>query len=183
MKKLFFILISIFLFYGCQKDNETFKQASVSVAEPRSKVASVVAWHNLTQAQRNQAILTRAYQNNGQYVNMNCKQWASRVVLDASASCVTLPLTNINDWYWEASPNVSGRSGLLQYAVPGEIVQMKVISSNGPHTAIVYSITSTQVTFIESNWCKPPCNIVNLRTLTFTTFYGQVSNYTIYKIL
>ncbi len=187
MKKLIFLLFSVLVFNGCEKDGGVIVKEGATTISPESrlKATTLVLWHDLTQTQRNQAILTRAYQNNGQFVNRNCKQWASDVVASASGNCTTLPITatDPNDWYWNAGQYVSGRSALISTAVPGEIIQMRLIPS-GPHTAIVYSINSTQVTFIESNWCKPAtCNTVNLRTLSFTTFYGQVSNYTIYKIL
>lgn len=188
MKKLIFLLFSVLAFNSCEKDSGVIVKEDTTTISPESrlKAATLVLWHDLTQTQRNQAILTRAYQNNEQYVGLNCKQWASAVVASASGNCTTLPTTatSPNDWYWNAGQYVSGRSALISTAVPGEIIQMKLAAyPYGPHTAIVYSINSTQVTFIESNWCTPECLIVNLRTLSFTTFYGQVSNYTIYKIL
>jgi len=188
MKKLVFLLVVVLAFNSCQKDNEMLVKKGVSSISSKSNLKSaLVTWHNLTQAQRNQAILARAYQNNGQYVGLSCKDWASAVVASASGNATTLPSNapSPNDWYWNAGQYVNGRSGLLQYAVPGEIVQMRLTTTPpGPHTAIVYSITSTQVTFIECNWCKPAtCYTVNMRTITFATFYGQVSNYTIYTIL
>lgn len=189
MKKnviLLFLILAVFS--GCSKEkdvnisNESMSQFQEQ--SPRLKVSSTSStWHSLTQVQRNQAILVRAYQDNGVWVKKNCKEWASAVVASASGGATTLPLTDPSDWYWAASSYVEGRSALLQVAQPGELVQMKLVSG-GPHTAIVYSITSSQVTFIESNWCKPAtCLTVNLRTITFATFYSQVSNYTLYKIL
>lgn len=181
MEKLIFLLIMVLALNGCEKSNELV----IEELTPKENVLKSGDWHTLTQTQRNQAIIARAYQDNGNYVGLNCKMWASAVVSSASSNCTTLPTTaaSPNDWYWNAGQYVSGRSGLMEYAVAGEIVQMK-LTSGGPHTAIVYSVISTQLTFIESNWCSPAtCNIVNLRTITFATFYGQVSNYTIYKIL
>lgn len=178
MRKIVLFLSLVISLYGCQKvDEPNDNQKNV-------RQLKLSDWHNRSQNERNQAIILRAYQDNGNYVAQNCKQWANTVVLSASESCMSLPTTAAppNDWYWNANQFVEGRSGLIEYAKPGEIVQMK-LTSGGPHTAIIYNLTSTHVTFIESNWCTPPCNIVNTRTLTFSTFYGQVSNYTIYRIL
>lgn len=94
MKKIVFLLIVILALSSCQKDNEVFVKKDLSSISSESSLKSVlVTWHNLTQAQRNQAILTRAYQDNGQNVGLNCKQWASAVVTSASGNCTTLPTT------------------------------------------------------------------------------------------
>ena len=50
-------------------------------------------WSNLTQQQRNQAIIDRAYQNNNMYVGQNCKEWVRTVVYAASGNHVTVPAT------------------------------------------------------------------------------------------
>ena len=173
------ILILIFSFNG---NNRTVLEEN---DYPESRLRAI-GWHDLTQAQRNQAILSRAYQDNGQYVGLDCKQWVKAVVAAASDNCVLFPLraNGPYDWYWNIEPYINGRLGLIQSAVPGEIIRMIIKSNGGPHVAIVAGITSTQITFIESNWCNSAaCKTVSTRTMAFSVFYDQVSDYAIYRIL
>lgn len=142
-------------------------------------------WHEWSQVSRNQAIVDRTYQNNTHYVGQNCKEWARTVVYSASGGLVTIPTTqpSPNNYLWYSDPNVVGRSGLIQYAQPGEIVQMR-LKSGLEHTAIVLSVSGTGVTFIESNWYSTAYpNYVFTRYVSFTDFYNQVSAYSIYYIL
>lgn len=184
MKKVV-ILLSIILvaFTGCEKDGPVILDENTSefqVQSPQLKSAST--WHALSQAQRDQAILNRAMQNNGQYVGLNCKNWARSVVWDASTNVVWLPSTNTNDYTWASDANIGVIPSVIEVATPGNMVQM-TLSSGGPHTAIIYARTYTHVTFIESNWCVPAtCNTVNLRTITFSQFHSQVSNFSIYYV-
>mgnify|MGYP001591753260 CR=1 FL=1 len=140
-------------------------------------------WHNLSQSQRNSAILTRALQDNNTYVGLNCKNWARKVVQDASSGHVIIPATapDVNGWYWASDSygHSVGRSGMIEYAQPGEIVQMNWGVGN-PHTAIVYSINSSGVYFIESNWqdkAGEGPNHVDIRFVSFSNFYSHVGSY------
>ena len=145
---------------------------------------AVAGWHDWSQSTRNQAIVDRTYQDNTHNVGQNCKEWARTVVYSASGGAVTIPSTQPNLYQWYSDSNVVGRSGLIQYALPGEIVQMK-LASGTEHTAIVLAVSSGQgVTFIESNWYNQSYpNYVFTRYVSFADFYNQVNSYTIYYIL
>lgn len=137
------------------------------------------SWHSWSQAVRNQAIVDETYQDNNTYVGESCKEWARTVVYNASSGSVTIPSTASALYYWNTNSNVVGRSGLVQYAQPGEIVQMK-LNSGIEHTAIVLAVSPSGVTFIESNWGGD--EYVHTRYVTFTNFYNQVNKFTIYYI-
>lgn len=144
---------------------------------------AVAGWHEWSQIERNQAIVDRASQDNNSYVGQNCKEWARTVVYSASGGAVTIPSTHPDLYYWYPDNNVVGRSGLIQYAQPGEIIQMK-LKSGIEHTAIVLAVSPSGITFIESNWYSQNWpNYVFTRYVTFTDFYNQVSAYSIYYIL
>lgn len=147
---------------------------------------AMAGWHDWTQQQRNQAIVDRAYEDNNDWVGVSCKEWVRTVVYDASIGTITIPATHPDLYYWYPHTYVVGRSALIQYAQPGEIVQMK-LNSGYPHTAIVVSVSAYGITFIESNWDNTPENYsdayVHTRYVTFTDFYNQVENYTIMYIL
>lgn len=181
---IIFLMLLINLFTACEQVSSPMAPTS---SDDEITPLTLASWHNKTQAQRNQAIRARAYQQNNQLVGLSCKNWVKAVVLAASTD-ITLPPTcpSPNDYYWQAHQYVVGRSGLIQYAQPGEIVQMR-LSGGGPHTAIVYAISASSVTFIESNWDNTPNDnsdaYARMRTVSFTTFYNQVSQYTIMYIL
>lgn len=163
MKKLFFTLALV-----------------VSTTSLYSINAFAGDWHALTQAVRNQAIVNKTYQDDNKDVGLNCKEWVRKVVYDASKGLVSIPSTASNLYTWLPDNNVSGRSGLIQYARPGEIVQM-LLSSGIEHTAIVLAVAPTGVTFIESNWNND--ETVHTRFVTFTKFKSQVRSFSIYNIL
>ena len=147
-------------------------------------------WHTYTQASRNFLIVNKAYSYLGQYVGLNCKDWARKVVKEAS-NHVTLPSTypDANGWYWYYDVNVVGMSGGIRSVQPGWIVQMNWRKDDGtitPHTAIVSSVTGTGVYFIESNWCSNNCMIVSAtpRFVSFADFESRVgTKYSVYYIL
>ena len=72
------------------------------IAAGSAQAFTAAQWHAMTQLQRNQLILQRAYQDNNRQVGLNCKQWVQVVVPSASAYAVTVPQTNPSpyDWYW-----------------------------------------------------------------------------------
>lgn len=144
---------------------------------------AVTDWHCMTQAAREGAIIYRAYQDDGKKVGLNCKEWARKVVYDASGGAVWLPSTNSSNYYWEPHPYVYGFSSLLQYAHSGDIVQMrwKAALNYGPHTAIIIQVSSTGVCFMELNYLNDLT--VRIRSLTHAEFYNQVDLYTINRIL
>ncbi len=151
-------------------------------------------WRGLSQAARNSAIVTRAYQDNNRYVGQNCKIWARTVVLAASQTVVNLPATLPTDagWYFADSPYLVGMCGGIRGVQPGWIIQGNWRSVvNGvvkitPHTMIIVSRVSTGVNVIESNWCLNNCNSVKTRFVPFTDFEGsnpKIFRYTCYYVI
>ena len=152
-----------------------------SVASPAS-----AGWHDLTQAQRNQAIVDEANSWSNGSDGGQCKEWVqSHVVWDASEQAVWLP-TNDDYCSWNYHPYVVGMSTIIDWVNPGEIIQMKLSSTygGGPHTLIVTANDGEdEVTVKESNWCANDCEEVGSRTLTYQQFYDMVDCYSVYYIL
>ncbi|MFH1565061.1 MAG: hypothetical protein ABIC82_04405 [bacterium] len=155
--------------------------------------SAYAGWHEWSQRARNEAILNAAYKDinktlyktvNGKKVGVSCKVWVQDVVKNASNGAAVVPATTdtFPYYYWKPSKDVLSRSGRIESAVSGEIVQM--YTTYGLHTAIVYDISKSGVTFIECNWGTPG-NTVKKRPVDFTTFYKQVpcGNFTINTIL
>ncbi len=144
-----------------------------------TNIAQAGDWHTWSQATRNQAIVDETFEDNDEYVGLSCKEWVRDVVLRASSRVVTIPPTASNLYTWKRSSDVVGRSGLIEYAQPGEIVQM-YLNSAIEHTAIVLAVSTTGVTFIESNWNSD--KVVHTRFVSFSKFRKQVKNYSIYYV-
>ncbi len=150
-------------------------------------MAATKTWSQYTQAERNMAIVYRAYDNIGQYVGQNCKEWVRTVVYSASNGMVTLPATlpNASGWYFGYSRYLVGMSGGITSVHQGSLVQMRWRLDNGtitPHTMIILYRASNGVMVIESNWCQSNCMRVNTRFITFTEFNSHVVNYTTYTV-
>jgi hypothetical protein len=140
-------------------------------------------WHDLTQAQRNQAIVDEANSWNNGDDGGQCKVWVQSVVYDASDDTVWLP-TNNGYCSWNSHTYVVGRSQDIVYVLPGEIVQMQLSSAygSGPHTFIVVSKGLYGITVKESNWCADDCEEVGTRYITFINFNNQADCYTLHYI-
>ena len=142
-----------------------------------------VVWEGWSQAERNRRILDYAVSDLGKNVTLSCKRWVQEtVVFLASQKHVWLPLNSSPDYTWEYDPHqhAISMSMPIESAQPGNVVQMHITSTNLPHTAIVYAVSSSGLTFIESNWNWD--TTVRLRTITFSNFKAQVTGYTVYPI-
>lgn len=205
MKRKFYLLASLLLalgllslMVGCDRKEQTVT-APVEVAQvdqpdlsapseqgEKATDAQKVWWRSLSQAARNQAIIERAWRDNGRYVGLNCKEWVRKVVYDASKTVVNLPATlpNASGWYFASSPYLVGMSGGIRSAQPGWIVQTNWKLRDGtttPHTLIVTARGSTGIYIIESNWCSSYA--VCERFVSFATFESQVPRYTCYYVI
>ncbi len=163
-------------------------------------------WHELTQAERDQRILTQArLYYDGQYLGSpagECKIWVTEVVRKAALAEGTdltlggtqqsLPLTQSSpaDYLWYARSDVSGVTGIsLSSLTPGQIIQLRVwyrldhSTGFGPHTLIVTSNDTVNrvLNVIESNWTAPFA--VYRRSVSYTTFNQYLvfsGSYTVY---
>lgn len=143
-------------------------------------------WNSLSQAQRNQLIVSRGLQQLGQVTGQNCKEWVRTVVNNASVGAVLLPSTRPNGWQWYGNVHVRL---VAQNACPanlqsGQIVQMR-LTSGLPHTAIIYSCSSWGMTWLDANWVNynNPVGQVALHSLSWSQFYAQATNFSFYEII
>ena len=153
----------------------------------KPKPVEAAGWHSSSQAYRNSLILNWAWNDYGQTFAPNCKEWVRRVVKNASGGIVNIPSTNSDNCTWAWSQDVWGynMSRAIQYAQPGEIVQMRLRYDPWLHTAIVSSMMSDRVGFIECNVVPKNGGKVGYRELLFSDFYSgaNITCYSIYTIL
>ncbi|MDO8537093.1 MAG: hypothetical protein Q7R94_02510 [bacterium] len=139
-------------------------------------------WHNWSQGQRNNAIVSRALTQNGAYTGVQCKEWVQNVVYSASGGAVWLPLNQPNLYQWYPSPNVWAvpYCPSIYSASPGSVIQMKWNST--PHTAIVYSTTGSGMWWIDCNWNHD--TRVTMHFVSYSQFMSATSNsfYTVYYV-
>ena len=152
-------------------------------------------WHELSQSQRNQKILERAYKDLHQKTK-ECKAWVQDVVYSASNGDVYPPITDMNHkdrWIDDPEKTDSeyciGRCASIRSAKPGEIVQLRWKESyvplpNNLHTFIVVSVNASTITVIDSN--AENRQIVSERELPISDFDGsddaKVDSFSIYTI-
>ena len=76
------------LIIGCSTDLEGGELGNHEIGAAPSH------WHILTQEERNQKILNRAFNDLEDDVGLNCNRWIRKVVIDASDGAVDIPNTN-----------------------------------------------------------------------------------------
>lgn len=141
-------------------------------------------WHDLSQSQRNQKILQRAYQDLGQKKGQ-CKPWVQDVVFAASNGAVYPPKNHPLKDRWRNDPKNTdseyciGRCGPITSASPGEIVQVRWKANVNPpdnlHTFIVVSVNAS-----DSNGKNKQS--VRKRTLQTSNFNKIADSFSIYYI-
>lgn len=159
---------------------------------------SWAGWSQLTQADRNQRIVTQGLHDVG-LVGGACKVWVYDVVRVASnlAGGPTVylpPTTNGGDgwsWVYDSTGHAVSYGQLpLSQVVPGMIIQMRIRTSSGgylPHTVIVIansSVNGGTLTFVESNY-KGDYVVRAGRTATYSAFLSSLeptNHYTVYVI-
>ena len=164
-----------------------FAFLAACVAVVTSAVAATTGWHGLSQSQRDNRIKMRALAELGHSTGLQCKEWVREVVDDASSGEVIIPATRPNNYQWYNHPYIQSYSqGCPPPGVaPGRIIQMvwhnQSNNNVSPHTAIVYSTTSSGMTWIDCNWQGD--GVVRMHYVSYTNFQACVgSEYTLYKI-
>jgi len=148
-------------------------------------VSAFAGWHDLTQTQRNQAIIDEAQSWTTGDDGGQCKEWVRTVVLNASGNLVNIPS---NDGYceWGYDAYVKERNVDIMSVTAGDLVQMTLSSAygSGPHTLVVLWRGLSGILVRESDWCNPAtCETVHeSRFVTYSTFDAMVTCYTIYYI-
>lgn len=154
--------------------------------EPRDGASSLDTWwSSRTQAQRNQAIVSRALQQLGQVTGLQCKEWVRVVVSSASQGEVAIPPNSSNGWQWHSHPRVRlvAQNVCPANLQPGHIVQLR--QTNGlPHTAIVRTVGYAGMTWVDANWVNfnSPAGTVASHAVSWSTFYRIASQYSFYEI-
>lgn len=149
------------------------------------------SWGEMSQAQKNIAILSYAMSiKNGTYGGQ-CKVWVRDVVKKVSGKTIPSNAEDPKDYQWLSSKDVIKRkiahAGLMS---AGDIVQMKLLSNGIPHTAIVigvYQGAPGYVSFIDSNWFgykgADYSERVYTHTMTIPEFNKKMgTQYTVYNI-
>lgn len=152
-------------------------------------------WHDLTDNERNQLILSEAQSWVDKYSGQSCKVWVQNLVWTASWETVWLPLNyyNPDNTYhlarWE--PENSDVSVVLCSTLlisdywwmfkPGQIIQMRH-SAGGttPHTMIIKSATYYGFIVIDSNWASD--GYVREHWISGSWFASYVEAWTVYQI-
>jgi hypothetical protein len=145
------------------------------------------SWHDLSQSERNQRILSDGHEDLNDDVGVSCKIWVRNIVREASGNLVTIPSTKSNGYQWYSHPDVYAvpQPSPVEWVTPGCIIQMKWRNQNGttyPHTAIVVSKNSSGMTWIDSNWNGD--QVVRTHFVSYSQFYTAVQGYryTLYYI-
>jgi hypothetical protein len=156
-----------------ERAGESPPDDDVTGTEQALTSADYAWWRGLSQIERNQAILDRAYRDLDRNVGVQCKPWVQWVVSEASRGVATVPLTapNAYGWYWQPGRYATRVYTNIRNVRPGWIVQMNLRFANGsvgPHTAIVVGVASSGVYWVESNYAVP--NTVKLRFQSYADF-------------
>ena len=182
MKKVVILLfVGLVALFSCNKEDDA---VSSDIQSHGTRLKSAESdWNSLTQTQKDDKIINRAYVDNGVYVGLECKPWVSKVVYDATAGYVILPSTLPNYYEWGSASHVVRRYLTIRNVDRGDIIQMKFLSTGGPHTAIVVSKNSTGMTWIQSNVRPPYGKTVSVDPMSFTIFDSKFgTQYSVYRV-
>lgn len=183
------------------KIRKSFVAIAISLLLASSLIASPLTsfqcWSCMTDQQRNDLILNRARSEIGiNYANTSygtCKKWAIKAVQDVGGPMLPFNFTNSSAdptyynarWYdsqhiviWQGAYYCPA-SFMYHGIVPGNIVQMR-LGTSGIHTAIIESVSSTSMTWIDCNWQFD--SVVRRHTVSLSWWAGSVTAWTVYQI-
>ncbi len=129
---LFVSLAFLFVVLGCSNNpvNSSKEQSAQPIAALSSGCTQSTAmktWEALPQATRDSKILAKANSEIGGHNTGQCWGWVSHVVLTASGQAVQIPAYYPNNMsMWQDAPcmPIQGRSTMVEYCVPADIIQM-----------------------------------------------------------
>ena len=145
-------------------------------------------WHGLSQSQRGLKIVSVALTQIGLKAG-SCKVWIQVSLLPAATNGhVQIPNNAAEpSSRWKADPtgHVVDLGQSLGKAAAGDIIQMVVRFKDGTptsHTAVIASINSSSITFVESNFSV--ANTVTTRKIPKQDFLAKLvdGQFTIYRI-
>ena len=204
---IFGSLLMFCIMLGCGEASEQIMQSEIhpEMSEnsgraigsddfPAAPAASPTSWHALSQSERNQKILDRAYKDLGKNLGIpdgRCKTWVQAVVQSASGGQVYPPKNDklkdrwINDPKNTDSEYCIGRCAPITSARPGEIVQVRWKKHVNPpdnlHTFIVVSVNASTITVIDSN--RKNNTTVRDEPINIDKFKANADSFSIYYIL
>jgi len=158
------------------------------------------SWSSLSDEERNKEILAKAKT----WINKEggqCKTWIQVVVDAASDRTSHLPLNYIEagDMYnkakWQDSPNVEvvwqgayhSPAGFPGSIKPGNIIQFRFLGNHnnsddatGLHTALIKSVDSLSMTWIDSNWKGK--ELVRQHVFSISDWSEKIEAWTVYQV-
>ncbi|HTX86623.1 MAG TPA: hypothetical protein VMC41_00970 [Candidatus Nanoarchaeia archaeon] len=200
MKKYFFLLLALSaVILGCSNNpvnssKEQSIQPVAAVASGCTQSAAMKAWEALSQATRDQKILSLATWEMGGYNTYNsgqCWGWVYHVVSVASGCAVFIPLYDPNNMsMWQSAPcmPIQGRCTMIENCIPMDIIQMywNVRMAGGTykvtqHTAFFLNgnVTSNGVKgffMLDCNFVPAPSgpkdNYIGIHFVSYSDFYS-----------
>ena len=180
MKKFLFLVLALVLIFtvSCSKN------ATPTASDNGNGMvtALTLTWSQMTHAQRTEAIITRANQDNGYvFPNLECKTWVQTVVTSASGGAAVIP-QNQNNYTWYTNSSVAWPSQYscipVENAQRGWMIQMSFRNTSdhsiiNPHTIIIENVYSTYMDIIDCNLDPPSGHKVSHRTMTYQYFYDH----------
>jgi hypothetical protein len=118
---------------GCNNNpvnssKEQFVQPIAALSSGCAQSAAMKTWEALPQATKDSKILSLAASEIGKYNTHNtgtCYGWVSYIVLTASGGAVQIPPYYPNNMsMWQDAPcmPIQGRSTMVEYCIPGDII-------------------------------------------------------------
>ncbi len=191
------IVFLVILFIGCNADNIP----TISENDGQTQLAPAVA---LTEAQINQKILTGASKQIG-WNGGQCKLWVQNLIPQVISGRTIGPTDTSNskaDFYnaqwspvgsakvvWQLYPKNSCIAIFPSFLKPGQIIQLRWRSdvakywnccNNGPHTAIIQSVSSMNMQWYDSNFNNDL--IVRSHPFSVSQWAKYVAAWTVYQI-
>ena len=158
------------------------------------------SWSSLSNEERNKEILDEAKARINE-VGGQCKAWIQNVVNIASGQLNHLPQNHIKagDMYnkakWQDSPNVEvvwqrayqSPAGFPRSIKPGNIIQFRYQGNHnnsddatGLHTALIESVDSLSMTWIDSNWKGK--ELVRQHVFSLSDWSKTIEAWTVYQV-
>lgn len=196
---LLLIVFLVFLIIGCSSDINT---PTVSENDGQAQLAPAVA---LTEDQINQKILTGAIKQIG-WNGGQCKAWVQNLVPQVVSGRVIGPndTSNPSSDYYRARWSPAGSVRVVWQLYPknycitsfpsslkaGQIIQLRWRSTvpwpccqNGPHTAIIKSVSTTNMEWYDSNFNPKKPETVSLHPFTMAQWQKYVAAWTVYQVI
>ncbi len=154
---------------------------------------ALASWNSLSAMGKRQLLLETAYSDylarRGAKTSYTCKTWAQFIVPKASGGSAWLPKNCPNGYGYYYCPLdhvtqiLQNQSAPYTHFLPGRILQMWYGGQNKPHTAFIFSVSPSGMQWLDCNWVGGVGNgIVGIHSISWSDFYRNVVNYTLYEV-